>query len=229
MGTLVDIKSVSCYNEAGRPLFEDANLSFSGGERVLIIAPVASGKSVLIRMLAGLSMPDKGTVSVFGEDIVSLTKDGLNKLRQRMGFVFHDSVLISNLKVIENVALPLIYHRAALSYEDAMQEAAMLLERTGFRGDLWGLPGVLPLYAKKEIALARALVLRPEIIVCENLWEGLTDTEKTGLSSLLLQYHESNPGGLLVFTALSDADAPHVRPHRVIRIEGSRISEELRA
>ncbi|MBI2412289.1 MAG: ATP-binding cassette domain-containing protein [Deltaproteobacteria bacterium] len=229
MGTLVDIKSVSCYTEAGRPLFEDASLSFSDGERVLIIAPLASGKSVLIRMLAGLSTPDKGTVTVLGEDIAALAKEDLNRLRQRIGFVFHDSVLISNLKVIENVALPLIYHRSSLSYEEAMQGAASLIAETGFRGDLWGLPGMLPLYAKKEIALARALILKPEIVICENLWDGLTDTEKRGLSLLLLKYQESNPGSLLIFTALSDADAPLVRPGRVLRIDGSRIIEESRA
>lgn len=229
MGTLVDIRSVSCYTEAGRPLFEDASLSFSNGERVLIIAPLASGKSVLIRMLAGLTTPDKGTVRVFGEEIAALAKEELNKLRQRIGFVFHDSVLISNLKVIENVALPLMYHRGSISFEEAMQEAARLIEGTGFRGDLWGLPGMLPLYAKKEIALARALILKPEIVVCENLWDGLTDTEKRSLSLLLLKYQESNPASLLVFTALNDADAALVKPGRVIRIDGSRITEEPRS
>lgn len=229
MGTIVEIKSISCYTEAGRPLFEDASLSFSSGERVLVIAPVASGKSVLIRMLAGLIKPDKGTVEVFGEDISALARDELNKLRQRIGFVFHDSVLISNLKVIENVALPLMYHRSAISFEEAMQEAARLIEGTGFRGDLWGLPGMLPLYAKKEIALARALVLKPEIVVCENLWDGLTDTEKRSLSLLLIKYQEANPASLLVFTALNEAEASLVRPGRVVRIDGSRITEESRA
>ncbi|MBI5641895.1 MAG: ATP-binding cassette domain-containing protein [Deltaproteobacteria bacterium] len=222
MAPYIELKNVSCFTDDGRALFENADLTLESNQKALIIAPIASGKSVLIRLIAGLVKPDVGEVTVLGQDVGKLSAEELNVLRQKMGFVFHDNILISNLKTVENVALPLLYH-SRLSYEDAMTKAVDLLGRTGFKGNYWGLPGLLPLYAKKEVAIARALVLKPKIVVCENLWDGLTAEEGAHVSRLLLDYHSSSEDNLLIVTALTDSEAELLKPDRIIRIEGNRI------
>lgn len=225
MPPVIELRDVTCRGNDGRVIFENVNLSLSGGEKVLITAPIASGKSTLLRLIAGLVKPDSGEVRVFGKDIASLDFEELNRLRVRIGFVFQDNALISNLKVIENVSLPLLYH-TQLAYEEAMEKARDLLDLSGYRGDPWVLPGPLPMYAKKEVAMARALSMDPDVIVCENLWEGLTEMEREHLAKLLLWYLRTGSERLLVFTANNETDARLISPGRVIRIEGNKIVEQ---
>lgn len=224
MNALIELINVSSYTDEGSTVFEEARLRLSAGERVLITAPVASGKSVLMRLLAGLDRPQKGVVFLFGQDTSSLDENAINLLRRRMGFVFQDCILISNLKVVENVALPLLYH-SGLKKEEALEKASGLLDLVGFRGDIWGLPGGLPVYARKEAAVARALALEPDIVVCENIWEFLKDEEKAHLSGLLLSYHLKKEGRLIVFTATNEADVRFMKPHRTITIEDNGFRE----
>ncbi|MBI5492205.1 MAG: ATP-binding cassette domain-containing protein [Deltaproteobacteria bacterium] len=223
MGPLIEIKDLTSSSDDGRKIFEGASLALSGGEKVLVTAPVSAGKSLLLKLIAGLVRPEGGVVRVFGEDIANLSGDGLKSIRKRMGFVFQDTTLISNLKVIENVALPMQYH-TEISYASSMERARLLLEEAGFTGDLWALPGPLPLFAKKEVAAARALSLEPEIILCENITDGLTEFEKERVASFILGYHASG-GKLLILTSNTGDEETFFRPGRMVRIEGRRLVE----
>jgi ABC-type transporter Mla maintaining outer membrane lipid asymmetry ATPase subunit MlaF len=223
MPKLVEFKDVG-LKAHGRLVFERACLRLSGHEKVLLTAPVASGKADFVRLLAGLELPDSGVIEVLGVDLSKASQADLSNVRGRMGFIFEENILISNLKVVENVALPLLYH-SGLGYGELMEKAEGLLERSGFKGDLWALPGPLPLYAKKEVAVARALALQPKIIVCESMGHGLTDSEKRSIAGLLLDYYESSGDALLIFTADSMEDAGLIRPDRVVRIEGMGFKE----
>ncbi len=224
MPPVIEIDGLTCYAERGRVIFEDAGLVLNAGEKAVITAPLASGKSLLVKILSGIVVPDKGTVRIFGEDIGGLSKDRLNGVRKRMGFVFHDNVLISNLKVIENVALPLLYH-TDLPSDEVMERALELLKLTGFAGDIWALPGPLPVYSRKEVSLAKALALDPEVLVCENLSYGLTGEELQNLFDLVIKYQKGRKDSLLLMTALSDAEINLVKPDRAIRIQGNRFVE----
>ncbi|MDP2690131.1 MAG: ATP-binding cassette domain-containing protein [Deltaproteobacteria bacterium] len=221
MDTLVEFRDITYINEAGQTVFDRAGFSLFPGERVLVAAPVAAGKSVLLKLLAGFMEPGGGSVRLFGKDISKLDAAGLNAVKKRMGFVFQDAVLVSNLKVMENVALPLLYH-TNLSCEASMERAAGLLEAAGFRGDLWGLPDLLPVHARKEVAVARALSLEPELLVFENITAGLTEPEKERISSLILRYLAGKSGRALLLTSTGEAVSAFFRPSRVLRIEGGR-------
>jgi ABC-type transporter Mla maintaining outer membrane lipid asymmetry ATPase subunit MlaF len=228
MAGFIEIKDLTCRTREGGVIFERASLSLGRGERVVVTGPVASGKGVLVRLLAGLTRPDEGSsIRVDGSEITGLAGEGLNVLRSRMGFVFEDCVLISNLKVIENVALPLQYH-AGLGYGDSIERAGRLLEMAGFRGDPWDAPGPLPVYARKGVAAARALSLEPAAIVCENLSYGLTRAEFERLAGFLIEYqerYEGKDGRLLLFTAHDEAESSVLRPGRIVGIEERRFVE----
>jgi phospholipid/cholesterol/gamma-HCH transport system ATP-binding protein len=223
MPPYIELKGVTFVAGDGRIVFDHADLRLSAGEKVLITGPVASGKSLLVRLVTAQIEPDAGAVELFGAELRGLKPRERNELKKRIGFITQDSVLISNLKVVENVALPLLYH-SGLSHEGAMEKAFSLLERSGFSGDPWALPGPLPLYLKREIVAARALALEPDAVVCENPWDGLTEAEKAALSAFLLEYH-STGNKLLLLTAHNDGDARLIKPDRIIRIEGNRFSQ----
>lgn len=224
MDCLIEFKDVSLSAWEGRVIFDHAGLSLYAGERVLLTAPVASGKSDFVRLMAGLNRPDSGSLVVLGADLAGCGAIELTGVRRRMGFVFQENILISNLRVIENVALPLLYHLGG-PYDKHMETAERLLLLTGFRGDPWAMPGPLPPYAKKEVAVARALALSPEIVVCENLTEGMTRNEKEFIAALLIDYQEAGPERLLVFTADDAGDAGLFKPTRKIEIRDCRFAE----
>lgn len=221
---LIELKGITCASEEGEVLFEDACLSLHGGEKALIAGPPASGKGLLLKLMAGLVRPVRGAVLLFGKDMAGLKGSELNGLRKRIGFILADNILISNLKVVENAALPLIYH-SGLPYRESMERAFNLLDLVGYTGDPWALPGPLPPHAKKEVCVARAISMEPEIIVCEGFAEGLAGPEKERLSTALAGYHGASPGRLLVLTADDESEGRLFKPDRVIRIEGRGFKE----
>ena len=218
MPAIIELKEVTVNNEDGRAVFEDASLNLSGGQCVLIAAPPASGKGALLNLISGHALPDKGAVHLFGEDTRTLSKTGLNAARKRMGFIMQETILISNLKVIENVALPLLYH-SELTADECYNEALKMLDICGLAGDLWGLPGLLPVYARKSVAVAKALVMGPEVIVCENPAHGLNEDELSHLSGIIAGYHLSRPASLLVVTARDETEIGAIKPGRIIHIQ----------
>lgn len=224
---LIELKGITCASGDGGVIFEDAHLSLYAGERVLIAGPQASGKGPLLKLISGLERPIRGEVSLFGKDIRGLKERELNDLRKRMGFILNDNILISNLKVIENAALPLIYH-SRLTYRESMERALELLDLAGYRGDPWALPGPLPLYARKEVCVARAISMEPDIVICESFTEGLTGDEKERLSNLLAGYQSGVPGRLLVLTADDESEARFFKADRIVRIEGRGFAGQAR-
>ncbi len=122
MAVLVEFKKLSCLSDDGVTTALAASCSFSSGQRVVVASSNENATNSIISLIAGIKSPETGTVNLFGEDIAALGLDTLAELRTRVGFIFHDSVLVSNLKVIENVALPIIYH-SELSYEEGIERA----------------------------------------------------------------------------------------------------------
>lgn len=225
MAVLVELKKVSGTSEDGMLAVEDATASFSSGQRVVITSANANAANCLLEIIAGIVPPTSGSSHLFGKDVSKLDLDILAELRTRVGFLFHDSVLVSNLKVIENVALPIIYH-SELSYEDGMARAQKLLDLAGYRGEVWALPGPLPLHVRKKVCVARALALAPQVVICENIAAGLPHDEAMHLTELLVEYQLRRASDrLLIMTVDNAADAVLIKPDRHLRIEGSQLVE----
>jgi len=217
MDPSVELRNIVYRSDAGRLLFDRASVALYSGSRTLVCGQFASGKGAIVSFLAGLTPPQQGEVRLFGTDITAVDRSRLDRIRRRIGFVFEDSVLVSNLKVIENVALPLHYH-TSLSYQESMRRALDLLVDSGYVGDVWALPGPLPLYSKKTVALARAIALKPDVVVFENQETGLTSEERNGLCETLVRYQKAGEGRLLVFTSGDCGDAALVEADRVVEI-----------
>ncbi len=225
MAVLVELKNTSCLSDDGIKVIESATSSFSSGQRVVITASNDTAANNLVGLIAGIVPPVAGSIRLFGKDVSTLDFDVLAELRTRVGFLFHDSVLVSNLKVIENVALPLIYH-SELTYEKGMERAQKLLDLAGYRGEVWALPGPLPLHVRKKVCVARALALAPQVVVCENIASGLAHDEAMLLTELLVEYQERRAGDrLLIMTVDNSSDAVLVKPDRRLRFEGSHLVE----
>jgi len=222
LNKLIEIKNLYYAAGNGIAIFEDVDAEFCGGEKIAIIGALGSGKAQLLKLLIGLEKPQMGRVYLFGNDIGILERSEIDILRQEIGIVFEDASLISNLKVIENVMLPLQYH-TNLTPNAVMERAVFLLGSVGYKGDMWELPGPLPSYTKKSIALARAMALDPVIMIYDRLMEGLDAHQGLQLLNFVDEFHKAKKDRVSIMIANDERDVRDIMPDRVLRIENRRI------
>ena len=223
MSKLIEMKNLYYTAENGVTIFENVDAEFYEGEKVGIIGPLGSGKTTLTRLLLGLEKPQRGMVYLFAKDIESLNRSELYSLRKGIGVVFENVPLISNLKVVENVMLPLQYH-TDLSFDTIMERALFLLNHVGYRGDIWTLPGPLPAYTKKTIALARAMALDPVVMIYDRLLEGLDNHQSLQLLGFVDEFHKQKNGRLNIMIANDERDVKDIKLDRIVKIENRRIA-----
>lgn len=170
-----------------KPIIEVIDLSFSRGDRKIfdclsfcvypgqitaIMGPSGTGKTTLLKLMVGQLQPDSGRVLFYGQDIQSLSRAKLYLLRQKMGMLFQSGALLTDLSVYENVAFPLQEHFKHLSPVLIKQLVAMKLEAVGLRGAMQLMPAELSGGMARRVALARAIILDPEVIFYDEPFVG---------------------------------------------------------
>ena len=153
-----------------------ATLSVMGGS--------GSGKTVLLRLVAGLIKPDRGRVRLLGLDATPLREEALLPLRRRMGFVFQGAALFDSLTVYENVAYPLREH-TRLPEEEVADRVHRLLARVGLHDVDAKLPAEISGGMKKRVGIARALALDPELVLYDEPTAGLDPTNARLITELV--------------------------------------------
>ena len=167
-----------------RTVIDDVTLAIPRGRVTVLLGPSGSGKSTLLRFMTGLLRPDAGVVRVLGEEVFALPRAGLLKLRRRMGMLFQDNALFQSLRVVDNVAFPLV-RVARVQGALARTRALGLLEQVGLAGFGERLPDELSGGQKKRVALARALALEPEIVLFDEPTSGLDPQTSASIDALL--------------------------------------------
>lgn len=206
------------YSIDGRTLFNGLNVELNLGEKVGIVGEAGSGRSDLLNILSGLTAPDTGSIYILDMDINKIGLLELDNLRKRIGFVFQNAVLISNLKVIQNVILPLQYH-TDLTDEVIMERGLGLLKRAGYNEDIWALPALLPPFKKKEVAFARAMALNPDIMIYDRFLEGLDYRQREFMIGLIEDTHGPGVQRLSIFTANDVEEIKGISLDRIFMIK----------
>ena len=134
------------------------DLDLHKGENVVVLGRSGTGKSVLIKIIAGLLKPDKGTVKVLGEEIDKLDMKQLQQLRLKIGFSFQNSALYDSMTIRENLEFPLVRNRKNLTREEVDRAVKQVLEDVGLLQTINQMPAELSGGMKKRVALARTLI-----------------------------------------------------------------------
>jgi phospholipid/cholesterol/gamma-HCH transport system ATP-binding protein len=167
------------------PVLRGLDLDIPRGSTVTVMGGSGSGKTVLLRLTAGLIKPDRGRVRTLGVDITPLREEALLPVRRRMGFVFQGAALFDSLTVYENVAYPLREH-ASLPEGEVTERVHRLLARVGLGDDIDAkLPAELSGGMRKRVGIARALVLSPELVLYDEPTAGLDPTNARLITELV--------------------------------------------
>jgi len=170
-GNLIDISGLEFYR-ADRMIFRGLDLTIPRGRVTAIMGPSGTGKTTLLRMITGQLRPAAGTVRVDGQAVESLGREGLYRLRRRMGMLFQNGALLTDFNVFENVAFPLREH-TKLPERLIRHVVLTKLHTVGLRGAAQLMPAELSGGMARRVALARAMVFDPEILLYDEPFSGL--------------------------------------------------------
>jgi phospholipid/cholesterol/gamma-HCH transport system ATP-binding protein len=148
------------------------DLAIDPGKTLSVLGQSGTGKSVLLKLIMGLIKPDSGSIEIEGQDIIKVSREKLNEIRKKMGFVFQNGALYDSLTVAQNVDFPLARH-TQLSREEREQRVRELLSKVGMERDADKLPSEISGGMQKRVGLARALALNPEIVLFDEPTAGL--------------------------------------------------------
>jgi phospholipid/cholesterol/gamma-HCH transport system ATP-binding protein len=165
----------------------DFNFTLKKGENVAVLGKSGSGKSVFIKCLIGLLRPDEGEIYVFDKKITELNDEELDLMRVKMGFLFQSNALYDSMTVRENLEFPLRQHVLEKSKEDTNEKVMAALNNVGLGHTVDMMPVELSGGMRKRIALARTLILNPEIILYDEPTTGLDPITGREISKLIVE------------------------------------------
>jgi len=194
------------------------DLAVHGGEFVALMGPSGCGKSTLLNLVAGLDLPDEGTIVVAGEQVTGRSEDDLARLRRRhIGIVFQFFNLLEGMTVLENVALPALI--AGRKRRMAETRARDLLDLLGIGDKAGTLPGVLSGGQRQRLAIARALANEPTLLLADEPTGALDSEGGSEVIELLRRLHA---GGQTIILVTHDADVA-AAAKRLVRMRDGRI------
>jgi phospholipid/cholesterol/gamma-HCH transport system ATP-binding protein len=182
-----------------RTVWRDVTLSLPPGEVSVMLGPSGTGKTVFLKTLIGLIKPNGGRVLVDGVDIAHCSERELFQVRKRFGVLFQDGALFGSLNLYDNIAFPLREHTKKTEAE-IRDIVGQKMEMVGLGGEERKVPGEISGGMRKRAGLARALVLEPEIILCDEPDSGLDPVRTTYLSQLLIDLNAQIDATILIVT-----------------------------
>lgn len=168
--SLVSVRNLT-FSRGDKKIFDDISLDFERGKITAIMGPSGTGKTTLLKLIGGQLFPDQGAITVDGENVHQLPRSQLYNLRKRIGMLFQSGALLTDMSVYDNVAFPLREH-THLSESMIHTLVLMRLQSVGLRGARHLMPSQLSGGMARRVALARAIVLDPMMILYDEPFTG---------------------------------------------------------
>ncbi|MFZ9518908.1 MAG: ATP-binding cassette domain-containing protein [Silvanigrellaceae bacterium] len=224
---LFRLKQVSyTYSAVNTPSFvalENINLEIRHGEFVSITGPSGSGKSTLMHLLGLMASPGRGELFLSGMPTAELNSNQKSILRnKKIGFLFQQFFLVPQLTVLENILLPTVYANESSDRESLREKAINLIARFGLDGQEHKRPGQLSGGQRQRVALCRALVMDPEVLLCDEPTGALDSNTAQEVLRTLDMLHASGKSIVVITHDTAVAD----RAERIIRIVDGRIVDD---
>lgn len=208
----------------GEPVLQDISFCLASGENLIILGKSGAGKSVLLKCITGLLEPDSGSIELFSQPLKELEEDSLNTLKKRIGFVFQGSALYDSMSLKENLLFHLDRSVLGLTAKDKDARVKEILDKVGLLDAIDKMPAELSGGMRKRAGLARALVLRPGIILYDEPTTGLDPATSREISELILRIQKIYQTSSVIVT--HDMSCARLTSNRMLILEkGSFIAE----
>ena len=199
--TAAVIRIQGVYKSFGdNAVLKDFSLDLLQGESLVVLGKSGSGKSVLIKCIIGLIKPDRGSITVLGEDVLSLGHEALDQVRQKVVFLFQSNALYDSMTVRENLEFPLRRHTIDLAQSEVNDMVMEALDNVGLGRTVDMMPSELSGGMRKRIALARTLILRPEIILYDEPTTGLDPITSLEIINLMNEIQDKYQTSSIIIT-----------------------------
>lgn len=178
------------FSRGDRVIYENISLTIPRGKITAVMGPSGTGKTTLLRLIAAQLAPDSGSIFVDGQNVHSLSRSGLYKVREKMGMLFQSGALFSDMSVADNVAFPMEEH-TKLNKSDIQRIVSEKLHSVGLRGAASLMPSELSGGMARRVALARAIALDPDLVMYDEPFTGQDPISKGVLVKLIRQLNDS--------------------------------------
>ena len=178
----------------------DFNLMLRQGESIVVLGKSGSGKSVLIKCIIGLLRPDSGSIEVFGKNVPDMSQAALDQMRMKTGFLFQSNALYDSMTVRENLEFPLRRHSIKASQQEVNQWVMDALKDVGLAHTVDMMPAELSGGMRKRIALARTLILKPDIILYDEPTTGLDPITGREIIDLMVEIQKKYKSSALIIS-----------------------------
>ncbi len=207
----------------GNSIIEHTSIVVNSGDTIALVSPSGSGKSTMLSMAGLLLAPDEGAITTEdGTNTLTLADAELSLLRQNLiGFVFQSTQLVGSLRAIENVKAPANFVAGKLDF-DPEERAAELLKRFGLEDRMYHYPHQLSVGQKRRIAVARAMLLEPKIIIADEPTNDLDEESATEVANALFEYAQQGHA-LLYATHISSLAS---KAKTIMKMHGKTFKED---
>lgn len=218
---MIVLQGVSKHYE-GFTVLSNVSVSIARGEFAFLIGTNGAGKTTLLRVLLREERFDQGVVLVNGVDVSRIRGASLTKFRRKIGMMFQDTRLLPNATVSENVGLPLKVR--GRSSRDVSMAVTEVLQRVALSEKASRFPKQLSGGEQRKVALARAIISRPEILLCDEPTDSINPLHAREIIELLL---DINAEGVTTLVATHDSEIVNNLRRRVIRMDAGRVLEDV--
>lgn len=205
-------------------ILKGINLELNKGEDLVILGRSGSGKSVTIKCIVGLVKADQGSIKISGNEITKLKYDDLNNVRVKIGFMFQNGALYDSMSIRQNLKFTLKHHTRDLSDEAIENEIIEALESVGLKDSIDKMPAELSGGMQKRIALARAIIIKPEIILYDEPTSGLDTITAREISELILDVQKKYKTSSIIIT--HDMACAKITANRILILKEGEITAE---
>ena len=189
------------------------NLTLYRGESLVVLGRSGSGKSVLIKCIIGLIRPDSGAITVLDQDVLHISKEALDEMRVKVGFLFQSNALYDSMTVRKNLEFPLRRHSLRPEQAEVDNMVLEALHNVGLEHTVDMMPAELSGGMRKRIALARTLILKPEIILYDEPTTGLDPITSLEIINLMISIQAQYKTSSIIIT--HDMKCVQLAAHRV--------------
>ena len=181
-------------------VLSNIDLTLQKGEHIAVLGKSGSGKSVLIKIIAGLLLPDSGTVLTLGKNIATITEKEKRNLRLKIGFSFQNSALYDSMTVRENIEFPLVRKDKHLTQLEINKQVDAVLDAVGLGVTAEQMPSELSGGQRKRIGIARTLILEPELMLYDEPTAGLDPITCIEINNLIIELQKRYNSSAIIIT-----------------------------